>query len=141
MESSSSVTQWLQTLQTGEDAAGRPLWDHYCTRLVNLARAKLRGAPRRAADEEDVALSVFDSLCRGIEERRICDLKGRDDLWRLLVVLTARKALRHVQYERRHKRGGGQVVAEADLAPVDAGPNAGLDAVIGRKPARSSRPR
>jgi DNA-directed RNA polymerase specialized sigma24 family protein len=134
MNSSGSVTQWLQILQTGEDAAARLLWDHYCTRLVDLARAKLRGAPRRAADEEDVALSVFDSLCRGIEEQRFRDLKGRDDLWRLLVVLTARKALRQVQHERRHKRGGGKVVPEADLSPADAGRDAGLDAIIGREP-------
>jgi DNA-directed RNA polymerase specialized sigma24 family protein len=130
MTSSGSVTMWLQILQSGEDAAARLLWDHYCERLVSLARTKLRGAPRRVADEEDVALSVFDSLCRGIEERRFPNLQGRDSLWRLLVVLTARKALRQVQHERRKKRGGGKVVPEADLAPDDAA----LDRIIGREP-------
>ena len=33
-----------------------------------LARRRLRAAPRRAAGaEEDAALSAFDSLCRGVE--------------------------------------------------------------------------
>jgi hypothetical protein len=52
----------------------------------------------------------------------------------MLVVLTARKALRQVQYERRQERGGGNVIPEADVAPADAGPGAGLDAIIGREP-------
>jgi hypothetical protein len=30
---------------------------------------KLQGVPRRAADEEDVALSAFDSFCRAAEDR------------------------------------------------------------------------
>jgi DNA-directed RNA polymerase specialized sigma24 family protein len=135
MTSHGSVTMWLSILKTGEeDAAARLLWDHYCERLVDLARLKLRGAPRRVADEEDVALSVFDSLCRGIEERRFPNLQGRDDLWRLLVLMTARKALRQVHHERRHKRGGGKVVPEADLTPTDAEYDTALDGIIGREP-------
>ena len=46
---------------------------------------------RRAADEEDVALSAFDSFCRGAEQGRFPQLDGRDDLWHLLVVITVRK--------------------------------------------------
>src|SRR5262249_28460007 len=78
-------------------------------RLVGLARHKLRAAPRRAADEEDAALSAFDSFCRGAEDGRFPRLLDRDDLWQVLVVLTARKAANLVQHERRQKRGGGQV--------------------------------
>ena len=59
--------------------------------LVRLARARLRG-PRRAADEEDVALSAFDSFCRGVAAGRFPP-GDRDDLWRLLVAITARKAV------------------------------------------------
>jgi DNA-directed RNA polymerase specialized sigma24 family protein len=134
MASSGSVTHWLQLLQLGEDSAARDLWERYCRRLVGLAREKLRGAARRVADEEDVALSVFDSFCRGLDEGRFPRLENRDDLWKLLVVLTARKALRLVQYERRQKRGGGNVLGETDLSPGGAEEGAALEQVIGREP-------
>jgi hypothetical protein len=107
MTSSGSVTHWIQLLQAGEDEAARAIWERYFRRLVGLARARLRGAKRRVANEEDVALSVFDSFCRGLEEGRFPNLEDRDNLWKVLVVLTARKALRLVQHERRQKRGGG----------------------------------
>jgi DNA-directed RNA polymerase specialized sigma24 family protein len=133
MTSSGSVTHWIQLLQAGEDSAARAIWERYFRRLVGLARAKLGGAARRAADEEDVALSVLDSFCRRLEEGRFPNLKDRDNLWKVLVVLTARKALRLVQHERRLKRGGGKVLAEADV-PAGAEERALLDDVVGREP-------
>ncbi len=129
-----SVTQCLQRLQDGEDAAAQEIWERYCARLVGLARTRLKGAARRMADEEDVALSVFDSFCRGLNEGRFANLQGRDNLWKLLVVLTARKALRLVQQERRQKRGDGQVLGEADLVREGPDERAALDQVIGREP-------
>jgi len=128
-----SITQCLQLLQTGDDAAAQAIWDRYCALLVGLARTKLRAAARRVADEEDVALSVFDSFCRGLDEGRFPNLAGRDNLWKVLVVLTARKALRLVQHERRQKRGGGKVLAEADARGGEA-ERALLDDVVGREP-------
>ena len=62
--SSGSVTHWIELLKAGDPAAAQKLWESYFHRLVGLARKKLQGIPRRAADEEDVALSAFDSLCR-----------------------------------------------------------------------------
>jgi pSer/pThr/pTyr-binding forkhead associated (FHA) protein len=134
--SGGSVTHWLQLLQAGEDEAARAIWQRYGPRLIALARDRLRqrGATRRVADEEDVALSVFDSFCRGAEQGRFPDLGGRDNLWQLLVVLTARKALRQAQYERRASRGGGRVVVEADLAPAGGEEGAALDRFVGREP-------
>jgi len=134
MMPSGSVTNWLQLLQAGEGAAARQIWERYCPRLVSLAREKLRGADRRMADEEDVALSVFDSFCRGIEQGRFPNLEGRDNLWKVLVILTARKSLRLIQHERRQKRGGGHVVAGADLPPPDPEEGDAFDRLIGREP-------
>jgi DNA-directed RNA polymerase specialized sigma24 family protein len=102
-----SVTRWLGQLQAGDPAAARPLWQRYFRRLVGLARKRLQGAPRRAADEEDVALSAFDSFCRAANEGRFPDLADRDGLWRLLVLMTARKAAHLRRDEGRQKRGGG----------------------------------
>jgi DNA-directed RNA polymerase specialized sigma24 family protein len=114
--SDASVTHWLSLLQAGDRAAARPLWERYFPLLVARARAALRGRPPMAADEEDLALSAFDSFCRGAERGRFPRLDDRDDLWRLLLTFTARKAARLIRDECRDKRGGGKVRAEADLA-------------------------
>jgi DNA-directed RNA polymerase specialized sigma24 family protein len=129
-----SVTLWLGDLQRegGADAA-QQLWDRYFERLVHLARARLRAAQRRMADEEDVALSAFDSFCRGATEGRFPRLGGREDLWRLLVSITARKAGSVARRERRQKRGGGRVVDEAVLAG-GADDADGIAAVAGHDP-------
>ena len=134
MSSSGSVTHWLGLLKAGDSAAAQPLWERYFRRLVGLARLKLQGAPRRAADEEDAALSAFASFCRAAEAGRFPRLDDRHDLWQLLVLLTARKALRLGKHERRQKRGGGRVVAEADLGAEGTDEEAGLAAVLGDEP-------
>jgi DNA-directed RNA polymerase specialized sigma24 family protein len=115
MISEASITHWLELLKSGDRAAVLPLWDRYFRLLVVRARLALRGAPCRVADEEDVALSAFDSFCRGAEKGRFPRLDHRDDLWRVLLVITARKIGHQLRSERRLRRGGGQVRTEADL--------------------------
>jgi DNA-directed RNA polymerase specialized sigma24 family protein len=107
MASDGSVTRWIGGLQAGTPEAAQQLWQRYFAQLVGLARFKLRGAACRMADEEDVALSVFDSFCRGAEQGRFPQMDDRDNLWRLLMVLTARKASNLRRDENRKKRGGG----------------------------------
>ena len=58
-----SVTLWVGDLKAGDHAAAQKLWERYFEKLVRLARAKLRAALRAAEDEEDAALSAFDSFC------------------------------------------------------------------------------
>jgi RNA polymerase sigma factor (sigma-70 family) len=99
----SSVTQWVNQFKAGDRAAFRKLWERYFHQLVRLARRKLRGTPRREADEEDVALSAFKSFWRGAEAGRFPRLGDRNALWVLLVVITARKALDLAARERRKK--------------------------------------
>ena len=55
---------WLQQLQAGDHAAAEGIWQRYCKRLVGLARRMTRGPPSRIQDEEEVALTAFDSFCR-----------------------------------------------------------------------------
>ncbi len=83
-----------------------------------------------------MALDAFDSFCRGAEDGRFPLLADRDDLWHLLVVLTARKAFDLLRHELRPKRGGGQVRGEsALLAPGDdPEEEAGIARVIGDEP-------
>jgi DNA-directed RNA polymerase specialized sigma24 family protein len=121
MSSQGSVSRWLGPLQAGDPAAAQQLWERYFRRLVGLARTRLRGAPRRAADEEDVALSAFDSFCRSALEGRFPQLHDRDNLWRLLVVITARKAAHLFRDEVHRKRGGAPVPgAAAEVGPEQA---------------------
>src|SRR5712692_3346982 len=104
MSSEDSVTLWISQLKAGDHTAAQKLWDRYFHRLVGLARKKLQAAPRAAANEEDVALSAFASFCRATQNGRFRRLGDRDELWPLLVVITARKAFRVVEHEKA--RGG-----------------------------------
>lgn len=124
MSADGSVTRWLGQLQEGNEAAVQPLWERYFGRLVGLARQRLQGSARRAADEEDVALSAFDSFCRNAEQGRFPQLADRDSLWRLLMVMTVRKASHLIRDEKRQKRGGA--VNETD--------GNGLDELLSREP-------
>ena len=63
----SSVTEWIAGLKAGKGEAADRLWHRYFERLVRLARRKLGSAPRRMADEEDVAAIVFRNLWQGAE--------------------------------------------------------------------------
>jgi DNA-directed RNA polymerase specialized sigma24 family protein len=136
MSSGGSVSHWIHLLKGGDPAAVQRLWEAYFPRLVGLARKKLREAPRRAADEEDVALSAFDSFCEGVARQRFPQLTDRDDLWHVLVTLTARKALQLVRHEQRQKRGGGAVRGESALqeGSEDASGASGLEQIIGNEP-------
>jgi DNA-directed RNA polymerase specialized sigma24 family protein len=107
VDEAGSVSLWIDQLQAGNTRAAEQLWERYFQRIVGLARTKLRGHVPRGGDEEDVALSALASFCQGVQEGRFPDLTDRDSLWRLLVVITARKAFRLIRDESRQKRGGG----------------------------------
>jgi DNA-directed RNA polymerase specialized sigma24 family protein len=132
MPTSGSVTHWIRMLEQGDDRAAQGLWERYFSRLVGLARQKLQAGRRRAADEEDVALSAFHSFCRGVEAGRFAQLADRDSLWALLLVITARKAVNQTQHELREKRGGGRVSGESGLVAVEDGP--AIEEVVGHEP-------
>lgn len=129
-EDQGSVTLWLGDLKVGDLAAAQPLWERYFEKLVVLARGKLRRLNKTGAeeDEEDAALSAFNSFCEGAARGKFPKLDDREDLWRLLVVITARKAMAQADRQRRLKRGGGRVGLEVDGSPM------GLDALAGAEP-------
>ena len=114
-----SITRALRAWKGGDRDSVRRLWEAYFHRLVVLARGRLDRAARLAADEEDVALSAFASFCRRAERGEFPRLDDRDDLWRLLFVITTRKAINLARHERREKRGGGRVVNDATPTGVN----------------------
>ena len=84
-EPDGSVTVWIDRLRVGDDVAARRLWERYFHALVRLARADLRAKPRGAVDEEDIALSAFQSFCDRAGRGQFPQLSDRDDLWKLLI--------------------------------------------------------
>jgi len=129
MSHDGSVTHWIRLLPGGDHQGAQPLWERYFSRLEALARTRLRGQSLAIGDAEDVALSAFHSLCRGLQRGHFPQLTDRDNLWRLLVVITARKASHLLRDEQCGKRGGTR--SEAQRIAHDS---AVLEATIGQEP-------
>jgi RNA polymerase sigma factor (sigma-70 family) len=119
-----SVSGWVSQLQDDGDAATQRLWERYFRRMVGLARARLRGAGM-PGEEEDIALSAFASFCQAARQRRFPQLANREDLWRLLVLLTARKVRHRRRLEQTQKRGGMARSSDFELE---------VDEIVGREP-------
>ena len=132
MSAEGSITRFLGPLRAGDERAVQKIWETYYERLVSLARKKLGSAPRRAADEEDAALSAFDNFCRGAVEGRFPRLLDRDDLWQILLVLTVRKTVNLLKHENALKRGGRAPRASANLG--DTSDETALAELIDREP-------
>jgi DNA-directed RNA polymerase specialized sigma24 family protein len=132
MCSDGSVTHWFEQIREGDSVAARAIWERYYPELVRLAREKLRGTPRRVADEDDIADSVMKSLVLAAQKGRFPDLADRHDLWRLLLQMTVRKVVDLKRRETRKRRGGGRVKGESGFG--DADDRAGLAEVIGDRP-------
>jgi RNA polymerase sigma factor (sigma-70 family) len=132
--SQGSVTRWLSALKAGDLAAAQPLWERYYRRLVALARERLHAGRRREADEEDIVQSAFHSFFEGVAHGRFPQLNDRDNLWRLLVVITARKAVDQIEHQTRKRRGGGTVQGESRISFGADGDEAAIEQVVGDEP-------
>jgi DNA-directed RNA polymerase specialized sigma24 family protein len=129
-----SVTIWIDGIKAGDGSDIERLWDRYFERLVRLAAARLPAHSRRSFDEEDVALSAFQSFCDRAGRGQFPQLSDRDDLWRLLATITVRKALDTIRQQSRQKRGGGQVLGESALLVGAGTEGEGLAEVLSREP-------
>jgi RNA polymerase sigma factor (sigma-70 family) len=129
-----SVTIWIDGIKAGDGSDIERLWDRYFERLVRLAAARLPAHSRRSFDEEDVALSAFQSFCDRAGRGQFPQLSDRDDLWRLLATITVRKAIDTIRQQSRQKRGGGQVLGESALVVGAGTEGEGLAEVLSREP-------
>jgi len=131
--SSEQISVWIEKLAAGDERAPEVIWNNYFEKIQRYARRRLKEMPRRAADEQDIALSAFNSFFQAAKADRFPKLHDRDDLWKILITITARKA---TAQQRRHfaeKRGGGRVNGESIL--MDAtGKNEGLGQFLGNEP-------
>src|SRR5262249_38023612 len=120
VSSTESVTRWINEIKEGDRAAVQKLLQRYFHRLIGLARKTLKAKPGLAAYAEDVALSAFKSLCLGVEAGRFPQLFDRDDLWRLLVIITTRRAvdyMRRINPEAAHEEPDFEQILSAEPSP------------------------
>lgn len=132
----SDVTELITRVRDGDEQAAQLLWNRYADQIVEVARRTLKDSPRRVQDEEDVAVVAFKSLLAGISAGRFPDLDHREQLWRLLMVITTRKAAAVIDKDRRQKRGGGDVRGDSAVMPkeTDESVLGGFDVLRSEKP-------
>lgn len=114
MSAEDSVTRWIAGLRAGDPLAAQRLWETFFDRLVTIARQRLAAAARTMSDEEDVVLSAIKSFCLGVQRGSFPQLQDRDDLWRLLLVITSRKVADQFAFQQRDKRDTSREVRFAD---------------------------
>jgi DNA-directed RNA polymerase specialized sigma24 family protein len=115
-----TITDWIAGLKNGESQCAQRLHHYVFERLVRQANRRLAGAGLHWVDGEDAALSAFRSFCERVEQRKFSKLDNRDDLWKILVRITARKAGDYLRRVRRQKRRSNQVHAGRYRAGTDS---------------------
>ncbi|MBI5759603.1 MAG: RNA polymerase subunit sigma-70 [Planctomycetales bacterium] len=115
-----SVSRNVAAVKAGDPRALADLWNRYYPALLNKARSRLSDAGIRVADEEDVVAAAFDAFYRAASQGHYPDLLDRNALWRVLLTITANKALDLIRSEKCEVRGGGRVLGESALGGADS---------------------
>jgi DNA-directed RNA polymerase specialized sigma24 family protein len=110
MQAETSVMRLVQLLRSDDksvrDMAASLIWQRYFRDLLELARRNLDSRVRVRVAAEDVLQSMFHSFCAR-QGRGEFDLADRDELWRLLVTITLRKARNATRDHHRERRDVG----------------------------------
>jgi hypothetical protein len=115
---SESVTLLIGMLKAKEtdvhnNAAGK-ICQRFAAELLEIARRQLtRAGVRHREDEEDVMQSVYRVLASGDVSKKYKDINSREELWKLLVTITKRRAGKKIDRHRAAKRNAAR---EANLA-------------------------
>lgn len=94
-----------QNSQLNEDDA-QLIWNRFFENLCRFASKKIYKRHRRLIDPEDIAGSAMFALIDGIKNKRFHSVSNRDQLWQMLVMIAARKAISQARHLDRDKRGG-----------------------------------
>jgi RNA polymerase sigma factor (sigma-70 family) len=115
MNPPSSVSDSRSQLQEGERQAAYKIWQRYYPLLLKLARKQLGTVPTRMADAEDVVQEAFSCFFQALEEGRYPDLRDRDDLWHVLLMITRNKAVNYIEHEQRDKRNWKRTLLHSEM--------------------------
>lgn len=100
-----SMTVLLQNWAGNEGRIAERIDGELLPRLRRLAQRVLGGLPGAATEADDVVQSAIKSLCLYMRRQSDGHNKDRDDVWRLLCHIAARKAARRRQRPTRGLRG------------------------------------
>ena len=120
------ITQWIRGAQARDETSEHGLWNHYFERVVRLARSRMFALQASVYDEEDAAVSALRSVFRGIQGERFPELHDRNNLWRILVVITNRKL--RAQWRRETAGRRSHKAVDSNAEPVS------IEEIIGREP-------
>jgi DNA-directed RNA polymerase specialized sigma24 family protein len=124
-----SISQLFQLLQQGNSQSATEIFARYFPRLLKLAQRVLaaRTLPMEAEDAvQDAFLQFFNSVQLGTYDQPL----RRDDLWRILSMITVQQSRKQLGREATAKRGGGRVRLESQMVSAGSG-TFRLDAQLG----------
>lgn len=127
------ISVWIEKLAAGDERAPEVIWNEYFEKIQRYAKRRLKETPRRTTDEQDIALSAFNSFFEGVKADKFPRLDDRDDLWKVLITITARKVTAQKRKHFAAKRGAGKVSGESVFLRVDDA-QAGLHQFLGNEP-------
>ena len=111
---SGSVTQWLGSMMSGDEDAISCLWARYYDRMRACARRAVNGCDVGGVDDEDIATIAFTQFADRALTGQFPELINRNQLWRLLSVITSRTAYGKLTRQYAMKRGGGNAARATD---------------------------
>ncbi len=132
MSEASSVSEWIEDLKGGSESAAAKLWERFYVRTLTCAQKNLKGVPGRIGDKEDVAQEAFLDLFRGARNQRFPSVHDRDELWRLLLTITKRKAnnlRKQGVAQKRNKEVGESALPELGGSDEERGVQAAADSL------------
>jgi DNA-directed RNA polymerase specialized sigma24 family protein len=131
MAGSDELSTSICQLKDVSELDAERIWHEFFPKLKRYAQKRIRDMATRTFDEEDVALSAINSFFRGHAAGRFDELAGDEELWRLLVTITARKVTAKRRKQLAAKRGGGNVRGESVfLAAGESELNVGLAQIM-----------
>ena len=107
------ITMFLKNSRGIGEEGAQAIWESYLPKLMRVIENKLRNSPKRAVDSEDIAQNAMLSLFNGLKENKFDSVANRDELWALLVTITARKVTRERRRAMAKKRGEGNTRGES----------------------------
>ena len=108
MDHDQHLTEWIERLRDGDSEAKEIIFRQHFEQLVRYARKRLKGLPSRERDEEDVALSVLDTFIRRINDGQYTWVADREDLWRALYDVAAKRVAKEFRRQLAEKRGAAR---------------------------------
>ena len=108
------ISQWIIAQKEGRSQAIDALWERYFEKLVRLGRGGgLAGSLPGGRRRKTWPSAFLPRSAMPPKKGDPRDLADRDDLWRLLITITAQKAIDQRRHDGRAKRGGGRVRGES----------------------------